>query len=95
MESYETGKKGVFIVESLTLRCYVGTDGILNLQIPVEMKDAYLEVGVTMRPIEASELGMQATANGWPPGFFESTFGCLRDFPEREAQGDYEVREEF
>lgn len=82
-------------MEKKTLRCYVGTDGILNLQIPVAMKDAYLEVGVTMRPVEPSEIEMLARANGWPPGFFESTFGCLRDFPEREPQGEYEVREEF
>ncbi|MDQ3250563.1 MAG: hypothetical protein M3Q45_15325 [Chloroflexota bacterium] len=34
-------------------------------------------------------------ANGWPIGFFEATFGSIPDFPEREAQGEYEIREEF
>ena len=32
---------------------------------------------------------------GWPPGFFEQTFGSLPDLPERAPQGDYEIREEL
>ncbi len=34
-------------------------------------------------------------ANGWPLGFFEDTFGSIPDFPEREPQGEYEIREEL
>ncbi len=34
-------------------------------------------------------------ANGWPVGFFEETFGSIPDFPEREPQGEYEIREEL
>jgi plasmid stability protein len=33
---------------------------------------------------------------GWPPGFFERTFGCLRDDPiVRWPQGEYEEREQL
>jgi prevent-host-death family protein len=33
---------------------------------------------------------------GWPPGFFERTFGCLKTEPlVREPQGEYETREEL
>lgn len=33
---------------------------------------------------------------GWPPGYFEQTFGILRDDPiERGPQGEYETREEL
>lgn len=31
---------------------------------------------------------------GWPPGFFERTFGSLKDIPiDRAPQGEYETRE--
>jgi len=37
-----------------------------------------------------------AQESGWPPAFFEQTFGCLRDEPlVREAQGEYEIRGEL
>ena len=33
---------------------------------------------------------------GWPPGFFERTFGCLQDDPiVRWPQGEYEEREQI
>jgi len=33
---------------------------------------------------------------GWPPGFFERTFGSLRDSQMvREDQGQYEIRDEM
>ena len=33
---------------------------------------------------------------GWPPGFFEETYGSFSDQPlVREPQGEYEVREEL
>jgi hypothetical protein len=32
---------------------------------------------------------------GWPPRFFEETFGSLPDFPERFPQGVYADRKPF
>lgn len=33
--------------------------------------------------------------NDWPIGFFEETAGSIPDFPEREHQGEYEIRLEL
>lgn len=82
-------------MQSVTIRSHVGSDGVLNLRIPVELKDVDVEVIVTMKPLETSDLETIAQANGWPPGFFEKTFGSLQDFPDIEPEGDYETREEF
>ena len=33
---------------------------------------------------------------GWPPGYFESVYGSLRDTNfERPSQGDYDLREDL
>ena len=80
---------------SVTVRSHIGSDGMLNLQIPVELKDVDVEVVVTMKPLTIDDLEKLAQSNGWPPGFFQETFGCLKDFPEIEDEGDYEVREEL
>ncbi len=82
-------------MQSVTVRSHIGSDGILNLQIPVELKDVDVEVVVTMNPLIIDDLERLAQANGWPPGFFKETFGCLPDFPEIEDEGDYEIREEL
>jgi hypothetical protein len=44
-----------------------------------------------------AELKARATqAAGWPPGYFESTFGSITDETfERPPQGDYEERLEL
>lgn len=45
---------------------------------------------MTIEEIEA--LGQ---SNGWPPGFFATTVGCMPNFPEIDFEGDYEKREEL
>jgi hypothetical protein len=46
--------------------------------------------------LEREYLAQLPTAPGWPPGFFERTYGSLADDPiERPPQGDYEVRDEI
>lgn len=82
-------------MQSVTVHSHIGSDGVLNLQIPVELKDVDVEVIVMMKPLEAGDLEAIAQGNGWPPGFFEETFGSLPDFPEIESEGNYEEREEF
>lgn len=82
-------------MQSVTIRSHVGSDGMLNLQIPVELKDVDVEVIVTLKTLEVGDLETSPQANGWPSGFFEKTFGSLPDFPEIEPEGNYEDREEF
>ena len=44
--------------------------------------------------LEREQLSQAPEARGWPPGFFERTYGSLADDPiERPPQGDYEVRD--
>lgn len=46
--------------------------------------------------LERDYLAHQPEAPGWPPGFFERTYGSLADDPiERPPQGDFEVRDEI
>lgn len=78
-------------METITLHSRVGADGLLKLQVPVKLTNTDLEVVLIVQPVASagSELG-------WPPGFFEQTYGSFRDQPlVREAQGEYEIRDEL
>jgi hypothetical protein len=53
-----------------------GKDGTLSLRIPLGKPEAEYEVLVVVQP------GMTATTpeeRGWPPGYFEKTFGSIDD----------------
>lgn len=65
-------------MESIKLESHVGSDGMLKLEVPVGFKDADLEVTVMVQPTPRSKL---PEARGWPPDFFEETFGCFSDDP--------------
>ena len=61
---------------------HVGEDGILKLELPLELSNADLDVVVVIHPREQ---------HGWPEGFFEQTAGSLAETPiERPLQGDFE-----
>lgn len=82
-------------MQSIKVRSHVGPDGILQLQLPVDLKDTDLEVTVTIRPIAPKldrNLGVDL---GWSEGFFAETAGALADDDSffRHPQGEYEVRE--
>lgn len=86
-------------MQTITLRSYVGKDGVLNLQVPTGLSDVQLEVVVTFQPIENKTntyLAEETDENGWPIGFFEETSGCLADDPiSIDYEGDFEVRDEL
>jgi len=68
-------------METITLHSRVGADGLLKLQVPVNLTNTELEVVLIVQPVVS-------------PGFFEQTYGSFRDQPlVREPQGEYEVRE--
>ena len=80
-------------MKRVTLQTHIGSDGLLRLELPVGMTDVDLEVTVTMQPL-TSTISLDHEELGWPPDFFEQTYGILRDVPlERGDQGEYEVRE--
>ena len=83
-------------MQSITLRGHVSSDGIMHLQVPVGTPEADFEVMVIFQPIIKTESKKTPEELGWPPGFFERTFGSLRDEPiEREPQGELQEREPF
>jgi hypothetical protein len=74
-------------MQSIMLSSRVGQDGVLKLSVPVGLPDMEMEVMIIIQPV---------TQPGWPPAFFEHTFGCLRGEPlVRESQGEYEIRDEL
>lgn len=89
-------------MQSIRLNSHIGPDGILKLEVPVGMADTDIEVMVIMQPLPKKPAAAATNGTktpeelGWPPGFFEETYGCMHDTPlVREDQGEYEVREEF
>ena len=72
-----------------------------TITVPLELRHRRVEIIIL--PLDDAvnngavhnEQAAAVDANGWPLGFFEETFGSLPDVPEREPQGDYEVREEW
>jgi hypothetical protein len=74
-------------MDSIKIRQHVGQDGILHLDIPVEMADTEIEVTVTIQRVTPQQ-------RSWMPGFFEEVIGGWVGEPlERAEQGEYEIRE--
>ena len=96
-------------MKTIETRSRVGADGVLRLNLPVNLPETEVDVVIVVQPLPerldgnghapngaTGESKDEATAKGWPPGFFEQTFGCCADDPlERPEQGEYEVREEL
>jgi hypothetical protein len=79
-------------MKSVSLRSHVGADGMLNLQVPVGIANAELEVMVIVHLVQP-EVETPANA-GWLSGFFEEVIGSWAGEPlVRPEQGEYEVRE--
>jgi hypothetical protein len=74
-------------MQSLKLHTRVGKDGILKFKTPLQFRDAEVDVVVNI------SVHKTKTDKGWPPGFFENTFGSIPDFPDRAPQGGYEIRD--
>lgn len=68
-----------------------------TITIPLEFRNRHVEVIIF--PLDQSDEKIPNKSaideNGWPIGFFEATFGSTPDLPERELQGEYELREEL
>ena len=79
-------------MQSITLRAHVGSDGVLHLKVPDDLKDKDVKITIqTVPPQLDRQLGIEL---GWPEGFFAETAGALADDDTfvRQPQGDYEAR---
>ena len=89
-------------MESIQLRSHVGTDGILKLEVPLEVRDSDLDVVIVVqprgsRPPRQTEPDREPRSElGWPEGFFERVAGAWKGEPlRREDQGEYEARDDW
>ena len=75
-------------METIRVRSRSNGDGIIHLDVPVGMKDTELEVTLTISPARQGK--------GYPPGFFEQTYGSCSDDPiVIDDEGITEDEEEF
>ena len=80
-------------MKTIELTSHVGGDGILRLEVPVDVRNQDLDVLVVVSPV-SQQARVRTGSDHWPPGFFELTAGAFRDEPlERGDQGEYEYRE--
>jgi hypothetical protein len=70
-------------VRVIQMSATAGPDGLLHLAIPVGSTGGEFEVAVIVqpRPSVNGEAGRKPTPEelGWPPGYFESTYGSITD----------------
>ncbi len=84
-------------METIKLRSHVGQDGILHLDIPVNLQETDFEVTVSFKPVQDNENYSDTQDFNqleWHE-FIRRTAGSLADDESffRHPQGEYEVRE--
>jgi hypothetical protein len=83
-------------MQSITFNSQIGKDGILHLDLPVGLSDIELKITVTVEPVTPNLETETSQGKGWPPGFFEETFGSLKDDPLIvDSEGVFEDKEEL
>ncbi len=83
-------------METITINSHVGQDGILHLDIPVNISNADLTVTISVKPSDNSLQENKPKRKGWPANFFEETSGCLKDTPlVIDSEGVFEDLEDF
>ena len=79
-------------MQSVKLQSHVGEDGILRLELPLDIANTDVELLIVFQPILLEQEPPERL--GWPPDFFEKTFGSFTDEPlERPPQGEFEIRD--
>jgi hypothetical protein len=74
----------------ISTRSHVGPDGTLRLEVATGLRNTDVAVHLLVEPVSVSP----DAARDWPPGFFEETYGSLREDPLlRPDQGEFDVRE--
>jgi hypothetical protein len=73
----------------------VRDDGTLDLHVATGLPETDVEVLLVLEPL-AVKNEETVSGRGWPEGYFEKTFGCLRDNPiVYEPPPNFEARQEL
>ena len=76
-------------MQTLRISVKSGKDGVLHLRVPVGKADTEFEAVIVVQPKVASPSTSATEDLGWPPGYFETTFGSIDDETfMRQPQGD-------
>jgi hypothetical protein len=59
----------------------VKDDGTLDLHVTTGLRETDVEVLLVMEPLVLKSGAEAAGEGGWPAGYFQKTFGSLRDNP--------------
>jgi len=84
---------------ALRTKAIVRTGGVIEICSPDLTPGSVADVVVRLQDhrakVRKTQKQLAPVPNlGWPAGFFEQTFGSLRDLPlVRGEQGDYDVRD--
>ena len=66
-----------------------GKDGTLHLDIPLGKPESEFEVVVVLQPADTAVRVGNPEERGWPPGYFETTYGSITDETfSRPPQGE-------
>lgn len=81
---------------SIKTRSRVNAQGTLSLEVSTGLPESEVEVLVVLQPVHSAASATDVEELGWPPGFFEETFGSTRDQAlQRHPQGEFELRDEL
>ena len=82
------------MLKPITMRAQTNPDGSLDLHVPTGLHGEDVDVVVVVQPAGAGPDKEDLDELGWPPGFFERTYGCLAGSGlKRWPQGEYEERD--
>ncbi len=64
-------------MKSIQLKSHVGKDGILRLQIPINIPEQEMEIVVVIQPIQKQTKKVYKTNESeWPDNFFKNVVGA-------------------
>ena len=79
---------------SIQTRGYVESDGTLALHERTPLRSVDVEILMVLQPTALPKSAPSPEDRGWPPGFFEETYGSCADDPlDRLPQGSPDIRD--
>ena len=83
-------------MKTIRLSQKTGNDGSLSLVVPLDQPDREYEMVIVFQPIETTAPAQTPEERGWPPGYFEKTYGSIDDETFfRHPQGELPKPVEF